>query len=298
MSLEQDANFFKNLRLLLIGLAVIGAFAAVLAGIFGGHETNSEDRTQALVRQLAPVGDVYVEGRDTPPKVQQVAAASPGSGASGDKGAHTYETVCAACHGAGIAGAPKYGDAAAWSERFKQGFDTLASHALNGFQGSAGVMPARGGRSDLSDEEVKSAIWHMLSAAGIKNPAGEAAPTPESAPAAPSGAADAASVPAPASAGAATMADASVNPEHSARGKSVFEQACTACHTPGAAGAPKLGDHGAWAPRIAQGSETLYKHALEGFLGSNGMMPPKGGRPDLADDDVKAAVDYMVTAAQ
>ena len=78
-------------------------------------------------------------------------------------------------------------------------------------------------------------------------------------------------------------------------GKGVFEVACTACHGAGIAGAPKAGDKSAWAPRIAQGKETLYKHALEGFTGKQGIMPAKGGRTDLGDDIIKAGVDYMTS---
>ncbi len=81
-------------------------------------------------------------------------------------------------------------------------------------------------------------------------------------------------------------------------GKSVYESACTACHGPGLAGAPKLGDKAAWAPRLAQGIATLEKHAIEGYQGSTGFMPAKGGRVDLSDDAVKAAVEHMTTAAQ
>ena len=58
--------------------------------------------------------------------------------------------------------------------------------------------------------------------------------------------------------------------------------------------APKPGDKADWGPRIAQGKDTLYKHALEGFTGAKGMMPARGGNSKMADDDVKAAVDYMV----
>jgi len=78
----------------------------------------------------------------------------------------------------------------------------------------------------------------------------------------------------------------------------LFNTACTACHGQGIAGAPKMGDRAAWAPRIAQGKETLYKHALEGFQGKAGVMPPKGGRVDLPDDLVRQGVDYMVEHAQ
>jgi cytochrome c5 len=78
-------------------------------------------------------------------------------------------------------------------------------------------------------------------------------------------------------------------------GKGVFDAACTACHGAGIAGAPKAGDKGAWGPRVAQGKDTLYKHAIEGFTGKAGIMPAKGGRADLSDDLIKQGVDYMTT---
>jgi cytochrome c5 len=81
-------------------------------------------------------------------------------------------------------------------------------------------------------------------------------------------------------------------------GESVFNQACVACHGAGVAGAPKFGDKAAWAPRIAQGKDTLYQHALHGFQGKSGFMPPKGGRADFTDQSVKNGVDYMVAAGQ
>jgi cytochrome c5 len=81
-------------------------------------------------------------------------------------------------------------------------------------------------------------------------------------------------------------------------GKDLFENVCTSCHGAGIAGAPKAGDKSAWAPRIAEGKATLYQHALNGFTGKAGVMPPKGGRTDLPDDLVKQGVDYMVSLAQ
>lgn len=79
-----------------------------------------------------------------------------------------------------------------------------------------------------------------------------------------------------------------------AQGKPVYDKACAACHAAGVAGAPKLGDKAAWAPRLKSGMDTLYASALKG----KAAMPPKGGNPSLADADVKAAVDFMVGQAK
>jgi cytochrome c5 len=78
-------------------------------------------------------------------------------------------------------------------------------------------------------------------------------------------------------------------------GKTIFDNLCTSCHTAGVAGAPKFGDKAAWAPRIAQGMATLFKHATEGYHGPDGnFMPPKGGNPALSEAQVQAAVTFMV----
>lgn len=77
-------------------------------------------------------------------------------------------------------------------------------------------------------------------------------------------------------------------------GKSVYGKVCSMCHAIGAAGAPKPGDKADWGPRIAQGMELLNKHALEGFTGAKGQMPARGASTTLTDDEVKAAVAYMV----
>ena len=81
-------------------------------------------------------------------------------------------------------------------------------------------------------------------------------------------------------------------------GDQVYQQVCTACHGAAVAGAPKTGDKAAWGPRIAQGMDTLHKHALEGFQGKAGYMPPKGGRADLSDQSIMNAVDYLVAQAK
>ncbi len=81
-------------------------------------------------------------------------------------------------------------------------------------------------------------------------------------------------------------------------GKSVFDIACAACHGTGIAGAPRIGDKADWAPRIAQGMATLEQHAIGGYTGAKGVMPPKGGRTDLPDEAVQAAVEYMAAQSR
>lgn len=81
-------------------------------------------------------------------------------------------------------------------------------------------------------------------------------------------------------------------------GPQVYRQVCIACHAPpGVGGAPPLGSAEAWAPRIAQGIDTLISHALTGFTGKTGVMPRKGERPDLSDAEISSAVRYMVEQA-
>jgi len=82
-------------------------------------------------------------------------------------------------------------------------------------------------------------------------------------------------------------------------GKKTYDGICIACHGSGIPGIPQLGDAAAWAPRIEQGKDTLYEHAITGYTGASGMpMPAKGGNPSLGDDVVKAAVDYIITNSQ
>ena len=77
-------------------------------------------------------------------------------------------------------------------------------------------------------------------------------------------------------------------------GKTIFGELCHSCHEKGVAGAPIVGDKAAWAPRVAEGIDTLVKHAIEGFTGKTGIMPAKGGNPSLTDAQVKATVSWMV----
>jgi len=225
-----------------------------------------------------------------------VAMADPNSPKGNLTGEAVYGQVCKTCHDAGLAGAPKLGDKGAWGPRIAQGQASVVQHAVAGFQGKTGMMPAKGGNPDLTDVEVERAVVHMANQAGAnwKEPA--AAPPAQTAAAAARPASPSAAPPAPAA--TAATAPAAQAAAGQPDGKKVFDTTCAACHGAGIAGAPKLGDKAAWAPRVAEGASTLYTHAINGYQGKSGMMPPKGGNTALPDADVKAAVDYMLSAVK
>ena len=103
-------------------------------------------------------------------------------------------------------------------------------------------------------------------------------------------------VPPTAASAAATTTTATATPVSADAGEKLFGSVCATCHTAGLMGAPKLGDKADWAPRIAQGKDTLYKNAIVGYQGKSGVMPARGGS-QASDEEVKAAVDYMVSKA-
>jgi cytochrome c5 len=274
------AGFFL---VIVIGIILLVAFATNHHLTGAGSETQNND---AVASRLKPVADEGFVLKDAnAPKVLQ-------------NGQAVYTATCVACHGTGAAGAPKVGDAGAWSARIAQGYDTLVQHAVQGIR----AMPAKGGNPDLDDVEVARAVVYMANQGGakFKEPEAPAAAAPAVAPAAnaaaPAATAPAAPAAAPAAAAAAPATAAPATASADA-GKALYSATCVACHGAGIAGAPKVGDKGAWAPRVAQGANVLYEHALKGFQGKTGMMPPKGGS-SAPDADVKAAVDYMVAAAK
>ncbi|MYM29124.1 c-type cytochrome [Duganella sp. CY15W] len=153
-------------------IAVIGFFAIVIFGIvllvqfvtttkLTGAGSNSQ-APEEIATRIAPVADDGYTLKDANgPKVLQTGEA-------------IYTSTCAACHGAGVAGAPKFGDAGAWSARISQGYDTVVKHALEGLR----AMPAKGGNPDLDDVEVARAVVWMANHAGgkFKEPEVPAAP--------------------------------------------------------------------------------------------------------------------------
>ena len=262
-----------------IGIILLVSFVTTTKLTGAGTESQSAEAIAARVRPVADEG--YTLKDVNAPKVLQAAEA-------------VYTAICSACHTSGAAGAPKLGDASAWAPRIAQGYDTVVKHAIEGIR----AMPAKGGNPDLDDVEVARAVVYMANKAGAKFKEPEVPAASAAAPAAAAAAAPAVTA-APAVASApAEAAPAAAAPKLAAdAGKNLYSTACVACHGAGIAGAPKFGDKAAWAPRIKQGSAVLYEHAIKGFQGKAGMMPPKGGS-SAPDDEVKAAVDYMGSAAK
>jgi cytochrome c5 len=145
-----------------LAAAVIGFFLVTIIGIIllvqlvtqqqltgAGSDAMSPE---AVATRLKPVADEGFTFKDAnAPKVLQTAEA-------------VYTSTCQACHGAGIAGAPKTGDSGAWASRIAQGYDTVVKHALEGLR----AMPAKGGNPDLDDVEVARAVVFMANQAGAK----------------------------------------------------------------------------------------------------------------------------------
>jgi cytochrome c5 len=111
-----------------------------------------------IAARIAAVGQINTAQAQSSTTTTQVAVTE--AAVDGQK---VYQSACIACHGAGVAGAPMVGNAAAWADRIAAGNDSLYANAINGLVGSSGVMPAKGGNTTLSDAEVKAAVDHMVS---------------------------------------------------------------------------------------------------------------------------------------
>lgn len=113
----------------------------------------------SVAERIKPVGQVDVASAETQREPVKIAVAAPPPGRDGQQ---VYQASCVACHGAGIAGAPKLDEKGQWATRIAKGVDTLYASAVNGVQGSAGAMPAKGGNPALSDAEVRAAVDYMV----------------------------------------------------------------------------------------------------------------------------------------
>lgn len=291
----------------LIAAVVAGFAIPVIVIVLLAYYVDNSTRTgagtdelsdAAVAKRVAPIAQLNLRDANAPHVYKT--------------GEQVYQAVCSACHAAGAAGAPKFGNSGDWGPRISQGFDTLWHNALNG----KNAMPPRGGTSpdDYSDYEIGLAVAYMANHGGAQfqdPPKPAAGAQGASAAAAASGGATAAAAPgadasaASAQAAAAMAAIASApqaaapasgatqSADASQAGKALYQQVCQACHAAGVLNAPKFGDKEAWAPRLKDPMDVVYNYALHG----KGAMPPKGGS-NASDADVKAAVDYMVSAAK
>jgi cytochrome c5 len=165
---DQDQQFFDSFMLvigILIGVAVGLFFLARMVAIdTQGTFVRTDPRVLAEIdARIAPVGRVLLLGDEELAEAQASATAAPAPVDMPLSGPQVYNQACYLCHSApGVGGAPVLGDTEHWVGRIDKGMDTLIDHALNGFQGDAGFMPAKGGRVDLSDEEVVEAVQYMV----------------------------------------------------------------------------------------------------------------------------------------
>ena len=274
---DQDRTFMATFVGVLGVLVVFAVVIYFVAQAIVGEKPESLAENPMLAKgireNIKPVGQLTLadETVSTP--------AAPATSRQARSGKAVYEVSCMACHGAGVAGAPKLGDAAAWETRARQGMAMLLEHATKGLN----AMPPMGTCVDCSQAELKAAISYMLDQTGIEvagesvkeatesNPESQPQPEPQSQPASePAAGSDLAS------------------------GKQIVQSSCLACHGTGVAGAPKIGDKDAWAPRIAHGQEVLLTHAIQGLR----AMPPRGACMACTDDQLKAAIDYMISQSQ
>jgi cytochrome c5 len=219
----------------------------LLVKFVAGERTSGAGSTsmtpEAIAERLRPIGTV--------------ALAEAGGARALQSGEAVYKLNCAVCHAAGVAGAPKTGDAGQWGARLKQGYETLVKHAVEGFKG----MPAKGGNAELDPIEIARAVAYLGNQAGAKFKAPEAP--------------------------VATSAKAA---ERS--GEQIVQEVCSACHADGKGGAPKIGAWDDWKPRVAKGLASLTESSIRGHKG----MPARGGMAQLKDAEMKRAVVFLFEA--
>jgi len=166
--LSRDQKFFDMYSLVIGVLAAVALAILVLAmklsDLTQDVYTRDVGEYQAAVEErIRPVGQVYLPGEEHSAAVPVVTAvAEPEPVAAALTGPQVYNSACLACHSAGVGGAPVVGDAAAWAPRIAQGVAIMTTHAIEGYTGSAGYMPAKGGRTDLSDAEIGDAVDYMI----------------------------------------------------------------------------------------------------------------------------------------
>ena len=187
MNNTDDSAFLHTFALLLLGLTAVGIFAFILAGTVADRAESEQPVERSELERTKPAGNINTQensievasiGSLNPAEIGQEQSLSVESQVIESiteqpvaklerTGEEVYSQACSLCHMAGVAGAPRYADKSAWAPRVSKGLEPLYANAINGYIGEAGVMPAKGGRPDLSDKEVRDAVDYILSS--IKN---------------------------------------------------------------------------------------------------------------------------------
>ena len=156
-----DAEFYKIFAIVSVIIIVLAIFIAIIANIFAGYSSSASENYKVEIQnntnqRIEPSGKINLASNPTIKQEVIVASISKSETLSGE---NVYNTVCMSCHTSGAAGAPVIGNSAQWSDRIAEGKEQLYDQAING----VGIMPAKGGLSSLSDDEVKLAVDYIIS---------------------------------------------------------------------------------------------------------------------------------------
>lgn len=255
-----DAGMAKMMLIVMAALAVLTVVIMLFARVLGVDVGSADDSVmrQALMERIEPIGKVRTEA----PTAAVAVMSAPKTGEELVAGA------CAACHTAGVGGAPKTGDEEAWAARRELGLEALVASVVAG----KGAMPARGG-STYTDEEITLAVQNL---AGFADSGGEAEAASDT---------DAAKEEPQNDDAAAVAVAAAAIPDNV---KNTVDAVCSGCHISGVANAPKIGDKEAWAPKIELGYAALAQTVISG----KGAMPARGAST-LTDEEILLAVEYL-----
>ena len=285
MSGATDSGMVKTMGVVMGCVSVLAVVCVLAARVLSAGNEDYADtiKRNALIQRIQPHASVRTSADD----LQTAEAAIAVADAPAKTGEELVAGACAACHIAGVAGAPKLDDEAAWAARRELGLDALVASVING----KGSMPARGG-STYSDEEIRSAVQQI------------ALFEPEDSAAVPADA-DTETAVAVVETEAATEEVASSEDDGQAMAalvvgevpdaltdniKANVDGVCAGCHLTGVANAPKNGDTAAWQERADKGLAALTTSVINGL----NVMPPRGGSA-LSDEEIPIAIQYLMS---
>ncbi|HEX8010280.1 MAG TPA: c-type cytochrome [Casimicrobiaceae bacterium] len=286
---DEHTSFIKTPKQLIVvvvlAFAIPIALLVLLSQLITGVRPGATENTEAgVLSRIKPVGEVTLASANAPKGTMT--------------GEQIYQAVCKNCHEAGVAGAPKVGDNAAWAPRIKRGADQLFASAIKGTDKG---MPPKGGNPDLADVEVQRGVVYMANRSGASFKEPPAAPAPAAlaaapAPAPPAPAPAAAPPPRPAAAPAAAGAPEPGAPLDMAAAQALMQKdGCAACHAVDKKiVGPAYQDVAAKYKGDKDAPAKLVQKVKSGGAGVWGQvpMPPNSAAPD---DDVKALVAWILT---